>query len=215
MDKYYYLNMFVLFFTIFLMKPYKNKDLVKGIIEQDQNVLNYLYSILFKRVKKVIIKNGGNSDAANDVFQEAIIIIYRKVKLGTLNDHVMVESYIMGICKIIWFNQHKNESKKKNELKQIPIAGEDGNDEILRDYRQSLRMKLFKEHLDKLNSDCQIVLKLFFDGYSFAEIAQKLGFKSVEYARRKKYLCKEFLVKNIKNDPQFSKLIGEYDEELF
>jgi DNA-directed RNA polymerase specialized sigma24 family protein len=54
-----------------------------------------------------------------------------------------------------------------------------------------------------LKPDCQECLTLYYDGYSYEEIAEKLGLKNESYARRKKYLCKEALMEIIKKDPEY------------
>jgi DNA-directed RNA polymerase specialized sigma24 family protein len=50
------------------------------------------------------------------------------------------------------------------------------------------------------------VLTLFGEGLSYEEIARRMGFKNEEYARRKKYLCKEALMEIIKTDPEYQDL---------
>ena len=57
-----------------------------------------------------------------------------------------------------------------------------------------------------LAEDCQRILTLFGEGLSYGEIARRMGFKSEEYARRKKYLCKEALMEIIKTDPEYQDL---------
>lgn len=193
---------------------FSNKDLFKGIVEQNQEVLNYLYKHLFPSVRKTIYKYGGDYDTANEVFQEAIIILYRKAKMGELKEPIMVENYIMGICKILWQKHCLLETKEDFGLIKNSLV-DDTKTQILLKYRQSERMKLYYEHFMMLSSICQMVLRAFFDGISYADIAIKFGFTSEEYARRKKYLCKESLVKSIKSDPRYDKLIGELDDELF
>lgn len=195
-----------------------NKALVKGVRTQDPEALTYLYKKVFPRVFKIIEKSGGGYDIAKDIFQEAIIVIFRKARKRTLPKKIKVENYLIGICKLIWKNEHRNETLKTidiqiedDELDKIDEAESD----LLQVYLESQRMKLYTEHFNQLQDDCRAVLMAFFRGTSFADIAKELGMISEEYARRKKYLCKEYLVKSIKNDPMFSKLIGEYDDGLF
>ena len=194
------------------MMSFNNKELFKGIIEQNQAVLNYLYKHLFPTVKKTIYNYGGDYDTANEVFQEAIISIYTKAKQGELEEPVMVENYIMGTCNKLWQRYSLLETKKDLTFKSNSLI-DDSNAQILKEYRQSLRMKLYQEHFMELSPLCQKILKAFFKGNSYLEIAEKFGFASEEYARRKKYLCKEYLVKSIKSDPRFDKLTGELDDE--
>ncbi len=56
----------------------------------------------------------------------------------------------------------------------------------------------------KLKTECQKVLNMAIKGYEYSEIARKMKYKSEEYARRKKYLCKEALIKIVKADPEYS-----------
>ncbi|HPQ35261.1 MAG TPA: sigma-70 family RNA polymerase sigma factor [Tenuifilaceae bacterium] len=191
-----------------------SKNLVKGIEAQNSETLNYLYRKVFPRVKKYIVKNGGDYDSANDIFQEAIILVYRKAKSKELEDVNNVEAYIQGICRIIWINE-----LKKNTISHIDLRSTESLDEteeyIYKEFQQSRRKKLFYEHFLNLHDDCKGILNAYFAGKSFADIAKEFNLISEEYARRKKYLCKEYLVKSIKSDPQYNKLIGEYDDGLF
>ena len=197
------------------MRIYSNKELYNGIIDQDQDALNYLYKYLFPRVKKIVMFNGADYDNANEVFQEAIILIYRKAKCGELKEVVNIENYIIGVCKLIWLNYYWKEAKKKPKQEIVFEEIADLPDGIINEYQQSRRKKLFFDHFNRLGEDCKKILMAFFNGSSFAQIASEMNLISEEYARRRKYLCKENLVKSIKNDPQYEKLIGEYDEELF
>jgi hypothetical protein len=47
---------------------------------------------------------------------------------------------------------------------------------------------------------------LFLAGIPLKEIANILGFKSEQYAKKRKYQCKEKLVDSIKSDPVYKKL---------
>ena len=93
-------------------------DLFKGIVEQRQDVLNHLYKSLFPIVKKLIFKQGGDYDTANDIFQETIILLYRKAKAGKLSEKMMVESYIVGMCKIIWLQHYEKETQNNWPIRQ-------------------------------------------------------------------------------------------------
>jgi hypothetical protein len=126
-----------------------------------------------------------------------------------------IEAYIIGTCKLIWLNYNSIESKRKPEKEIVFDKIIDSQEEIVNEFQQSRRKKLYFEHFNRLGEECKKILRSFFNGSSFAEIANELNLVSEENARRRKYLCKENLVKSIKSDPQYEKLIGEYDEELF
>ncbi len=194
------------------MFSYSNRRLFRGIVEQDQTALNYLYSNLFPKIKEMVIKNGGDYDTANDIFQEVIIIIYRKIKNGELSNSVKVQSYIYGMSSNIWA---KLCNERNNQASMVEDRVDESDTEMLNEYRKNKRMNLFYKHFLQLKQECREILMAFFNGKSFTQIALEQDIASEEIARKKKYLCKEYLVKSIKSDPQFSSLIGEYDEEIF
>jgi hypothetical protein len=51
------------------------------------------------------------------------------------------------------------------------------------------------------------VLKLFIKKMPIREIAGIMGFKTENYARTRKYLCKQDLKKRVSNDPRSYKLL--------
>ncbi|MCD4736448.1 MAG: hypothetical protein K8R53_10415, partial [Bacteroidales bacterium] len=57
--------------------------------------------------------------------------------------------------------------------------------------------------------DCRQILKMFFAKHSLKEIAAVMGFSSTDYAKFRKYQCKEMLKKKILNDP-YSKSLFVY-----
>lgn len=200
---------------LFAMQQYSNNELLNSLIKQDQTALNYLYKKLFPKVKIMILRLGGDYDDANDVFQESIIILYRKAKNNELNEAIFVEKYLVGICKLIWQKHLSKERERSIKNEKLKYDLTQNEQETVNEYLLSKRKQLYLEHFKRLNKDCQNVLTAFLNGMKFAEIAKEQGFASDEYARRKKYLCKGYLVKSIKNDPNYHKLSSDYDDEFF
>ena len=74
------------------------------------------------------------------------------------------------------------------------------------DIEQNEQDQLYRRQFQRLGADCQRILNLFFDKVSMSDIAQKMGFSSVSYAKKRKFQCKQKLVKLIKEDPLFQEL---------
>lgn len=200
---------------LFAMQQYSNNELLNSLIKQDQTALNYLYKKLFPKVKIMILRLGGDYDDANDVFQESIIILYRKAKNNELNEAIFVEKYLVGICKLIWQKHLSKERARSIKNEKLKYDLTQNEQETVNEYLLSKRKQLYLEHFKLLNEDCQKILTAFLNGMSYAEIAKEQEFISEEYARRKKYLCKGYLTKRIKDDPNYHKLSSDYDDEFF
>lgn len=183
------------------MRPLDNKTIVEGIRKQDKQILKDLYASYFSTIKRFIIDNNGSEQDAKDVFQEAIIIIYRKAKEGNLTISSSFKSYIYGVCRFIWIKQlakYKEDSEQRGvylEYEEIP--------DITDEYKKNEQYKLYQKHFKRLEEGCQKLLQLFLKKVSLKEIAEMLGIESMQFVKRKKYKCKEQLVRYIKSDPNY------------
>ena len=70
------------------------------------------------------------------------------------------------------------------------------------------RYKLFQSHFANLGKDCQKILQLYFDKVPLKNIAQIMGFKSEKYAKKRKFKCKEYLIKSIKQDLEYKSILS-------
>lgn len=184
------------------MKSLDNKIIVEGIRSQDKDVLEKIYSYYFPTIKRLVIDNKGCEQDAKDVFQEGIIIIYRKIMEDKLILKSSFKSYMYSVCRFIWIKQFTTNKENAGKLdifleyEEIPDVEED-------EYKKHEQYKLYQKHFKRLKKDCQTLMKLFLEKVSLKEIAKKLKIDSDQYIKRKKYKCKEQLVRYIKSDPNY------------
>ena len=173
--------------------------LIEGIKQHDIQVLRYIYKKYFDTIKNLIKKNNGNDEDAQDIFQEAIIIIYKKIKEENLELSCSLSTYLYSVCRLLWLKQ----------LEKKKIRGESfGNGDEIEEISSLLgsnfelndEYKLYQYHFNKLNKDCQKVLRLFLEKVPLREIAEIMGYKTEQYAKKRKFECKNKLVDSIKND---------------
>ena len=190
------------------MVNYTNEELLHGILRNDNLILQYIYKNFFYKINFFIKKNSGDDDDSNDIFQEAIIIIYRKLKSNDLVLDCSFETYLYSVCRFLWLKQLE---KRKNEREKIQDNHEFHEDiydnafEATADMNEKYR--LYQKHFKNLGTDCQKVLQMFFDKVPLKQIAQIMGFQSEKYAKKRKYKCKEYLVKSIKQDIEYKKIL--------
>jgi RNA polymerase sigma factor (sigma-70 family) len=147
--------------------------------------------------------NYGSEQDAKDVFQEGIIIVYRKIIEGNLELTSSFKSYIYGVCRYIWMKQQS--LQKENAEKLSNYAEYEGIDDIeVDEYEKNKQYRLYQKHFERLEKDCQKLLQMFLKKVPLKDIAVELGIESQQYIKRKKYKCKEQLVRYIKSDPDFN-----------
>lgn len=160
--------------------------------------LKKLYSY-YPKVQSWVIGKGGTKSDAQDLFQEALIILVRKVSEDNFSLNSNLTTYLFGICKLLW----RNELKRKN----ISISG-DWKMELVEEEENNLEEFLITERkfqkLEKVLQDigdrCRQLLVLFYyRSLSMQEIADKMNFSSAKLAKNQKYKCMERAKKKIMN----------------
>jgi RNA polymerase sigma factor (sigma-70 family) len=175
--------------------------IIEGIRNQDENILNWLYDSYFSSVKKYVLQNNGSIDDVSDVFQDSIIILYKQIIEDNLVLNTDLKGYFYGVARNVWNAQLRR--KQRNTSFDFDVIEDSDNDEENNLLLEQIISKAYR----KLKPDQQMVLDLFSEGLSYEEIARKMGLKNEEYARRKKYLCKELLMDIVKEDPEYQEYL--------
>jgi RNA polymerase sigma factor (sigma-70 family) len=186
---------------------YTTEAILEGISMSNNDVLNYIYKKFFPSIRNFIENNNGNEEDARDLFQEAIIVIYRKMKKEPLVLSCNFKTYIYSICRLLWL-KHLEKKKNSNEINSEGVL-DNRLDEASETYDQTERYRLYQKHFQNLGPDCKKVLQLALDKISLKEIADIMGYKSEKYAKKRKYQCKQMLIESIKSDNEFKEV---YDE---
>ena len=172
-------------------------NIINGVRNQDDKVLNWLYDNYFQTVKNHVLGNSGSDEDVSDVFQDTIIVLYNQITDDNLHLTTDLKGYFFGIARNVWSAQLRKK-QKTIELK-IDVPEEEGTEEQSDPILERIISRVFQ----KLKPDQQMVLNLFSDGLSYEEIALKMNLKNEVYARRKKYMCKEALLELMKEDPEY------------
>lgn len=182
---------------------YSNKEILQGIVDARSKVLEYLYAEYIPMIKTFILNNSGNINDAEDVFQDTMIIVFKKIQNGNLKLTSSFKTYFYAICKKLWLQRlpllQRIVDKDQSEESWNDILGHE-------EYKSFEEEKLFQDHFRRLDLDCQKVLASFFERRPYSEIANELKFKS-SYIKKLKFNCKEKLYQSIINDPIYLELM--------
>lgn len=187
---------------------YTDEALIAGLNRQDTVIIKYIYKQFYQQIKSFVVSNTGAIMDAEDVFQDALVIIYKKITSGNFKLECSFSTFLYSVCKNLWL-QRLTRQKFSNEFKASvnPHQWHDTNEseETVDEFE---KYKLFQQHFLKLKEDDQKVLKLFISKVSLKEIARIMGYKSEKYAKTRKYICKEKLKNSIMNDPRYREIYG-------
>ena len=186
------------------MKRLTDEEIIAGLRKRDNSVLQYIYKNAFNAIKQLIVHNAGTDSDAEDIFQEALIIIFKK-----LRDDPKFEltssftTYIYSIARLLWLKHLKQIKKIEIDPLNRDMEERIEFEEPLPVEDKDLRMAIYQRMLQQIPEDCQKILRLTAEDITSKEIANKLGFRSEGYVRKRRHFCKEYLVNKIKEDAEY------------
>jgi len=166
--------------------------LVKGIAEQDDKAINYLYTQVGPTVKKYIMASGGSEEEAEDVFQEGIISCYINIQNGkyALNSNTKFSTYLTQVCKFKWYDILKSSHKKTAKNTIIETGTEENMQDLL---EQNEQCDALHKAIGQIGEQCKsILMKFYWEKKSVEEISQSLQMTAAS-VKNGKYRCMQKL----------------------
>jgi len=166
--------------------------------------LNALYRN-FPAIRKLVRSRGGSTRDAEDIFQEALIILIRQLKKD-FRLSAKLSTYLYGVCRRLWSEQLR---KRRLQVSFDSLTGvlpgnggslDTPSGELSADEEASLythlqqesRIRLAEQALNELKDRCRELLLVFYHGQlSVKEIAAKMGYRSENSTKNQKYKCLE------------------------
>jgi RNA polymerase sigma factor (sigma-70 family) len=167
-----------------------DQTLVDKIREGDGEALRHLYKKYYPVVLRLITQNSGDEQDAEDIYQEALIVLYEKVKDPNFKLSSSLKTFLYSISRNKWLYKLRQEGvggiSFDDVQDYIEVADEpqDFDSEII-DYDE-----LVGEALKKMDETCRKLLEYFYyHKLSLEVIAQKLGYNNANTAKAKKNKC--------------------------
>jgi RNA polymerase sigma factor (sigma-70 family) len=182
-----------------------NQQYIAGLLNNDHAILREIYENYADRIKHHIIKNGGTANDAKDVFQDALMIIYKKAQADDFELTSQFYTYLFGICRFVFDKKRKKNAR--NSVTNTDFDGYIDESNFEEDLFEREKQKIYQEHFEKMGEFCQQLLELFFVKTNMEEIAIKLNLQNAHTARNRKYRCQKELEKMIQADKRYLELL--------
>lgn len=138
-------------------------------------------------VIKFVKQYGGTKEDAEDIFQDALVLLCRKIDQGNFHLSASLNTYLYGISKNLW----REEIRKRNKM--IVIAPDNdlsAEDEVF--IQSETKYQQAEDAFKLLGEKCQKLLMLFYyHKKTMLEIAPLLDFSNERVAKNQKYRCME------------------------
>ena len=175
-----------------------------GVARQHAIALLYNNKTLKSQIVSYIMNNSGNRQDGVDMYHEGIIVVDRNIRNDKFRGEGALNSYLFSTCKLLWMNQLRKMKKVEYTSEVLTMDQPDyKNPEVISITEE--RKELLSEMLGMLGEKCQKILEMWKLSYSMVEIAQEVGLKDSENARKRKYKCYQKLLSLLKDNPELKK----------
>lgn len=168
----------------------KDEEILKRLRHGEEAALQYLYKKHYRMMLRLVMRNSGTEEEARDVFQEALIILWQKVRSSDFVLTSKLSTYLYSVCQNLW---------RKELERKARLTREEKDDIVEQNWEEKERQRLLRQCLEQLGDTCkQVLMMYYFDRMSMKDIAEQMGFASADVAKTKKYKCMQELEKIVR-----------------
>jgi RNA polymerase sigma factor (sigma-70 family) len=165
------------------------QQLLEGLALNDRKAIETIYKQHYNMVQALILNNSGYSDDARDIFQEAMIVLYEKVKSGSFELNCQLKTYLYSVCRRLWLKRLSQSQRNSAEVEglqdTVPV-----DEEIEKHEQRNLDFQIMEQSMNSLGEPCRSLLKAYYlETKSMVEIAADFGYTNADNAKNQKYKC--------------------------
>jgi RNA polymerase sigma factor (sigma-70 family) len=183
-----------------------DQQYLKAIRTGDDAGLRSIYLDFLPRITSLITRNGGTHDDAQDVFQDALVLLFEKCRDQNFVLSSAFSTLLYGICRNLWGNRLQKRSR--SEVTLLDDFKYTDDTDLVEALISAERERILWDNFRQLGKDCQQILTLFFTKKNMQEIADLMDFTSAGYAKKRKFQCKATLLEKIKTDPRYREFMS-------
>ncbi len=176
------------------------KDVLQDLKSENNFAFGQLYQDNFHKISVFVKKNNGTENDAEDIFQDAMIVLVDKLRTDDFQLTASINTYVYAICKNLWYKKLRED----NYQISLDKLHEDGFQASIDSSIESEKTYLEKltGYLNKITAHCnRMIHDIFFKQKSIEEIQKKYGYSSKHNAQNQKYKCLQ-QIKKIKEQEQ-------------
>lgn len=164
--------------------------------------ISSLYALNFSKVERYLLAKGSTKEQIKDIFQEAILVVFRKIRSGDFRGDSAVSTFLFAVCKNIWFKEVKRAGRLGSST-SLELADNELLDKPAHELNRRIELV---EVIKGLGQECQeILVSYYFKKMSMKELKEQYRVDSIGAMKNRKYRCLKNLItiiekKNIKRE---------------
>jgi len=159
-----------------------DQSLLFALKRGDEKALQYLYWGYFASIQKYIVTNSGAPEDAEDVFQEAVIILLDKISRDDFKLSSSIKTFLFAICKNQWLGELSRRKGISIPIENHEVSDPDflSDDEAVKD--QEAKWNSLQVVMMQITQYCSKLLwEFFIDGKVTGEYKNKHTRDNLKY----------------------------------
>lgn len=175
---------------------YEEERLLEKIKSGDGEALRSFYRVNFASVSHFVVSNSGTEQEAKDIFQEAVIIFFERLKEPTFKLTCSSKTFIYSVCRRLWLKRLSSKETSRYKIYDFHehVVEEPADTEEIE--RKEEAYRCMEKALETLGEPCKTILQDFYvHKRSMQEITERFGYTNADNAKNQKYKCLQRLKK--------------------
>jgi RNA polymerase sigma factor (sigma-70 family) len=177
------------------VNQYSSAEILQRLKKGDRDVLVELYKANETMILKYIKEQNGSTEDAEDLLQEALVVLWNNSKKSDFELTAKPSTYIYAIVKNLWLKniEKSKRTSPENHISQNAVAD-------VPDADKQMDFALVRKMLNQMGETCrQVLLMFYYEGLDMQTIAKANNFANADVAKAKKHQCLKELEKNVKS----------------
>ena len=165
------------------------KELLTGLAASDKKAVETIYKENFNMVQALIINNNGSADDAKDIFQEAMVVLYEKVRSGSFELNCQIRTFVYSVSRRLWLKrlQQQNRYSDPGDSMESVVAVEE---DLEAHEQRNAEFDMMEKAINNLGEPCKSLLEAYYlQKQNMQVIASRFGYTNADNAKNQKYKC--------------------------
>lgn len=171
------------------------QQLLAALADGQRAATEQIYRQNYPIISGWLVKNGGSSTDADDLFQEAIVVLFGKAQDTEFRLTCSIGTYLFAISKHLWYKKLQRQNREPVALHDNTGDDDDDtgiayDDDISTHQEREEHYEQLDAALEQIGEPCRSILKAYYHhDKSMQEIAADFGYTNPDNAKTQKYKC--------------------------
>jgi len=163
--------------------------LLKGLAAGDRKIIEGIYKDHFNMIQSLIVNNNGTADDARDIFQEAMVVLFEKVRTGSFELNCQLKTYLYSVSKRLWLKRLQQNNRLFTQEVDLETTVQ-VDEEIGQHEKRDAEFELMSQAIQRLGEPCKSLLEAYYlRKMNMQDIALQFGYTNSDNAKNQKYKC--------------------------